>query len=60
MERDVNREECGQDSLPEIYVEKSAGICTSCGEQGLNIQAWVPGSPKSQTTNTFYCPACGQ
>ena len=43
----------------ESYVEKSAGICTSCGEQGVDIQTWLPGSPKSQTTNTFYCPACG-
>ena len=53
-------EECGQAILPEVCIKKSAGICNSCGEQGIDIQAWMPGSPKSQTSNTFYCPACGQ
>ena len=41
-----------------IYVEKSAGICTSCGERGFEIMAWDNGSPLYETSSLFFCPAC--
>lgn len=41
-----------------IYIEKSEGICTSCGKRGFEIMAWEDGSPFSQTTSMFFCPNC--
>ena len=45
---------------PEIYVKKSLALCDTCGEQGIEIQAWVDGQPMSTVSNRFYCPSCGQ
>ena len=41
-----------------IYIEKSEGICTSCGKRGFEIMAWDNGSPYYETTSMFFCPNC--
>ena len=41
-----------------IYIEKSEGICTSCGKRGFEIMAWDNGSPYYETSYLFFCPNC--
>ena len=44
--------------IPTIFAKESAGLCNTCGNVGVDIQAWVDGQPMSTVANHFHCPTC--
>jgi len=47
-----------------VFVEKSAGLCNSCGTQGFEISVWSTGPQENHHSGLlareFFCPICGQ